>query len=673
MFKQVFSKLRGEISSETAFNHVAEIVRYHRIQVSPGIRAAVNYTVNAMKGYGVEAKIVSWPSTGKEYSWGSQMIEEWSCDEAELQLVEPVEQKRILASYYENKMSIIQRSLPTPKNGITAEVITLDKGEEETDYKNIDVAGKVVLTNGDVQRVHELAVEKRGAIGIISDGMFLQEPNRREGDLDDALKYTSFWWAGGEKPVWGFVLSPRSGRFLRRLITNSKTPVKVHAIVKSNLYPGNMEDAIISIPGKTNEEVTVIAHICHPQQSANDNASGCGSAMEAARVIDKLVKTGVLSKPKRTIRFTLVPEMAGTYPWLASNEKRLLDMVAALNLDMVGENQLLTGGPHLMERTPESTPSYVNSLLEAIFDVVKYDVKNAQPANYPLFKFIVKPFGGGSDHYIYSDPTVNIPCPTVASMPDKFYHTSADTLEKVDPEMLRRVALVTATYAYFIANAGSEEALWLASETAYKEKAKLIQRVEAEINSAIEGDAKHASQILLKLSNRIDYWADRASEAVKSVKRLAPGDKVVEEFTGKLVVDITSLGKIEKKKAESFLQIVAEKKDWGKLKPRKKRLSKIEKEAAGMIVKRVYIGPLSTRPFLRKLSQDEREAFHDLGKAHPAARGIASISLYWCDGKRNLLDVGRLCELETGNTDIEYLVEYYRWMEKIKLVTILKA
>jgi hypothetical protein len=63
------------------------------------------------------------------------------------------------------------------------------------------------------------------------------------------MKYTSFWWYGNEAPCWGFVLSPRTGRWLRRLIEKNKTPVKVHARVDSRLYAGEMEDCVATIPG----------------------------------------------------------------------------------------------------------------------------------------------------------------------------------------------------------------------------------------------------------------------------------------------------------------------------------------------------------------------------------------------------------------------------------------
>ncbi len=50
MFKRVFEELKREVSGEIAFNHVAEVSRYHRIQVSPGIREAVNYANRDLRG-----------------------------------------------------------------------------------------------------------------------------------------------------------------------------------------------------------------------------------------------------------------------------------------------------------------------------------------------------------------------------------------------------------------------------------------------------------------------------------------------------------------------------------------------------------------------------------------------------------------------------------------------
>jgi len=392
--------------------------------------------------------------------------------------------------------------------------------------------------------------------------------------------------------------------------------------------------------------------------------------MEAARALQRLVASGKLAKPKRSIVFTLVPEMSGTYPYLAENEARIPDMVAALNLDMVGENQNLCGGPLIVERTPESCPSYVNSLMESIYDSVKSEAKNlGGSSSYALFKHAVTPFSGGSDHYVYNDPTVGVACPMIIQWPDKFYHTSADTIDKVDPEMLRKVALMTATYAYFIASAGTEEALWLASETASREKRAIMQRLQEAVTSASNGDAKGASEVLLRLRDRVDYWTERAIEAVKSTKRLSPTDKSLDPTIGELVTDLESSMKAERKRSESTIRRLAEVKGWA-LKPRKKRLTKVEREACGIVPIRKYKGPVSTRQWIRKLSPEDREAFYRFGKEHKEASGMETLAVYWADGKRNLLEVARLVELESGRSDLPYLVGYFSYLDKMGLVSL---
>ena len=668
MFKRVFEELSREVSGEIAFNHVAEVSRHHRIQVSPGIREAVDYAAKTLKGYDLSVDVRRYKSDGKEMAWSSPMFKEWSCDGAELRLIEPAGEARFLARFSENKMGIIQRSHPTPKGGVEAELVVLRKGEEESDYKGIDLKGKVVLTDGDVSRVRDLAVGRHGAIGILYDGMWVREPSLREGELDDAMKYTSFWWYGDEAPCWGFVLTPRTGRWLRRLVARSKIPVKVHARVDSRIYPGEMEDCVATIPGGSKEMVVVVAHICHPQPSANDNASGTGAAMEAARALQKLISAGRLPKPKRNIVFTLVPEMSGTYPYLAENEARILDMIAALNLDMVGENQNLCGGPLIVERTPESCSSYVNSLMESIYDFVKAETKNlGGSSSYALFKHAVTPFSGGSDHYVYSDPTVGVACPMMIQWPDKFYHTSADTIDKVDPEMLRKVALVTATYAYFIADAGPEEALWIASETASREKRALMQKIQEAVTIASNEDAACASETLLRLRERVDYWTGRATEAIKSTKRLAPMDKRLDVTISEYLVDLELYMKTERRHAEATIKHLADANGWT-MKPRRKRLTKLERKAAEIVPVRKYRGPVSTRQWVWRLQPEDQEAFYQFGKAHKEALGLETLAVYWSDGERSLLDVSRLVELESGRSDLAYLVGYYGFLEKMGLV-----
>jgi hypothetical protein len=159
-------------------------------------------------------------------------------------------------------------------------------------------------------------------------------------------------------------------------------------------------------------------------------------------------------------------------------------------------------------------------------------------------------------------------------------------------------------------------------------------------------------------------------EAVKSVKRLAPKDKTLNEAIEKLTADLDALTKTERKKAEVATIALAAVKGWGTIAPKRKRLLKHEKEADRIVPKRLFRGPPQTRGWMKKLTLDEREALRELGKKHPNGRSATTLSFYWANGTRSLLEISRLVELESGKTDTEYLVSYYGYIEKMGLVKL---
>lgn len=665
MFKPILKALEKEISGEIALSYVAEVAKHHRIQASPGMRAACEYVVSEFKKMGVEAKLHSYPANGKDYDWTSLRFREWSCDDAWLKLVEPEE--KYIARFAEKKIHVIQRSISTPEEGLTAEVVVpKNKGEEPEDYEGIDVRGKVVISDGDVHRVNDLALVDRGAVGIIYDGMFVRT-DLPEGTLDDTLKYTSFWWTPQDTLGLGWVVTPRTGRELRRLVAKGD-PVKVKGYIKAELYDGYLDNAVATIPGETDEEVIVIAHICHPAPSANDNASGCGAAMEAARAIRKLIDDGVLAKPMRTIKFTLIPEMSGTYAYLAEREGDITRMVAAINLDMVGEDQNQTGSTLVVHKTPDSFPSYVNAVAEAIFDATKEEFGSIGGSLLlASFRYAVGDFSGGSDHYIYTDPTVGVPCPMIIQWPDKFYHTSADSIDKVSPDSLRIVAHLTATYAYFLANAGDKEAAWIGSQVATRERHDLLKHVQKTLDKAMTiTDPEKLSEINHKLAKKIKYDIERGKEAIQSTHRICPNSKPLLDH---LCTELEKSGKAVTEGASKSIHDYAT--GIGLTIPEYKPEKKSIPRGAEIIPEKLYRGPLSSRPWMVKLSGEDKEALRMLNKKHGVTYGGPSgLALYWTDGKRSLYEISELIELEVGSSNLDYLVEYYPFLVRLGLVKL---
>ncbi len=370
-------------------------------------------------------------------------------------------------------------------------MVLVEDGENDDDYQGLDVAGKVVLTRGELRRVWELAVQQRGAVGILFDGMRPVPPVRPEGDLADARQYTSFWWQPGDVHCFGFVLTPRQGQALRRLLKKGDSAGPRVGQGRQPPVRWRAGGCFGAIPGETDAEILVVAHLCHPQPSANDNASGAAAALEAARTLQALIAGGHLPPPRRTIRFLWLPEFTGTQAYLAGREAELDRLVAGLNLDMVGEDQSQTGSSWLIECPPASAASFAPDLLARLRDelpavkgAADVSPSHTDQGGYPLYRCAEVPFSGGSDHAVLSDPSVGVPTPMLIQWPDRFYHTSADTPDRTDPNSLRRTGALAAAYAYWLAAAGDAEAAWLGHEMTARFKARLAQTAQQAVTAA---------------------------------------------------------------------------------------------------------------------------------------------------------------------------------------------
>jgi aminopeptidase YwaD len=641
MFHKLWSIIRDEVSGAAAARAVAEIARFHRIQASPGFRQAAEWVCGQIS-HSLVAGITSFPADPDVHFWGAASFQEWNARAATLHLIEPADQARKLADFRDLPLHLVARSLPFDGE---AEVVVLEKGEEEAEYEGKDLAGKVVLARGNVRRVHDLAVVRRGAVGLIYDGMAEQEPVRPAWALPDAVQYTSFWWQGQEPRGFGFALSPRQGEALRRLAREHTLRVRVH--VDADLYSGWLEVAETFIPGATDEEIVLVAHLCHPQPSANDNASGAAALLETARALAALVERGELQPPRRTIRFLWVPEITGSMAYLAFSEGLIPCMVAGLNLDMVGEDQDQCGSSLLVESPPDALPSFAGALLARMRDLLLPEVKTfGGVGGYPLFRTADVPFSGGSDHYVFSDPSVGVPMPMLIQWPDRFYHTSADTPDRVDPKMLARVAALSGLYAYWLAQAGEQEARWLARELS----ARFRQRVLAELQAAVteaEGESGPGRE---EVRQRLEYRIARHREALESVRRLAP-------------VDVSPWQSADADFAVQEYRRVAD--DL----PDRPAPAAPEVEGTDWVPRRRFRGPLHPEEEVARRDAATRDRWWEFQqRLRKTASALPTLAEYWADGHRTVGEIAALVRHETGVEATALIAEYFRWLADLGLV-----
>ncbi len=646
MFKSLWNILQEECSGKAAYQAVADISRYHRIQASPGFRQAAEYAYEKLTEAGLQTEILSYPANTDTAFWGARSFQEWDARAGTLHLIEPEDQARKLADYRETPISLIQRSIAFDGE---VEVVAVEKGEKAEEYEGLDVTGKVVLTRGNVHRVHDLAVLRRGAIGILFDGMAESEPARPVWELPDIIQYTSFWWRSDVRKCFGFALSPRAGEQLRRLIRkrqeDGKEPVRVRAHVDARFYDGTLDVVSATIPGESDEEVVLVGHLCHPQPSCNDNASGAAAVLEAARALQNLIASGKLSRPRRALRFLLLPEMSGTYAFLSANEPRIPQMIAGLNLDMVGQDQSKCGSSFLLESPPGALPNFALDLLACLREMLFTEGKtHAKTGGFPLFRHAITPFSGGSDHYIFSDPSVGVPMPMIMQWPDKFYHTTADTLDKVDPAMLDKVCLLSAAYVYWLAGAGEPEARWLALEMSARFRQRVIKMVQGAATDAGEKRALH---------RQLEYQVEQHRKALASLTRLAPVDASDWQ---------TNDGAFAQAEFARAADLLTEGSD------------DVEEnaQAARLIPRRLFRGPLEVGTYASRLDEAGRDEWWELGQRiwKKTSRTAPTLAQYWADGQRAIAEIGRLIALETGQEATSALVEYFRFVERLGLIEL---
>ncbi len=502
--------IHQEVSPKRLYTSVKEISDYHRIQVTPGFRAAAEYVCSSLQKNGIQAQILSYRADGDIWYLQNKMFKEWTLKEAYLDLDEPFMH---LADAGEEPMSIVQRSYPADfTDGL--EMIFMDRGTDPKAYEDVDLDNKIIFIHENFHSF-EWAFD-RGVKGFVTD-YIAENPNRTRNDLYHSLTYTSFWWkhVDSEKKVFGFVMSPCEGDKLVKLYKERKAaglPMVLKGKVDAVLEAGAMEVVEAVLPGETEEEVLLTSHLCHPKTSANDNASGCAANMEALRVLKKLMDEGKLPRNKRTIKAIFMPEFTGTFAYL-SDHTDYDQMIGAINLDMVGGKQTRAYGPITLTLLPDSCPSIIQSLTHASLELAGMEAENLLGEKVPVTHYITETFFGGSDHLVYSNPDFNTPCCMLGQWPDLNYHTATDKLDVIDPEVLAFSCRTATNFAYALSNL-SEEDLPMVFGYMHREMTEAFNRIQ---DAYSEGKIT-AEALYSHLSNRSAFFEG----CVRDLRRILP-------------------------------------------------------------------------------------------------------------------------------------------------------
>jgi aminopeptidase-like protein len=217
----------------------------------------------------------------------------------------------------------------------------------------------------------------------------------------DAIPYRTSYY----RRQWGFCLTQRQADAL--------ADVEYEVLIDSDLAPGSLTYGELFIPGRTDREILIFTHVCHPSL-ANDNVSGMAVAT--------LFGAALAATPGRhSVRMVFAPGTIGCITWLAQNEPRLAKIDHALVIGLLGDR-----GPLTYKRSQRG---------DAMIDrVSEYVVRSAGP-QHRVIDF--HPYG--YDERQLCSPGFNLPAGRLTRSPNEGYpeyHSSADDLSLIDAQAL---------------------------------------------------------------------------------------------------------------------------------------------------------------------------------------------------------------------------------------------
>ncbi|MGY8826146.1 MAG: AAC(3) family N-acetyltransferase [Candidatus Latescibacterota bacterium] len=538
---------------------------------------------------------------------------------ATVDIVSPFKER--LLNYKENPWHIIQWSAATPKEGLRATLVVLD---ERADIERLPVGslrGKVVLTRQDPRSLLGLLAD-RGAVGVLSD--------RPVPNFPHALAWTKFGWGAipmehATARLAGFVLSQRQGEKLRRqLQKHGQLSLLLKADIRKYIGSHDVVSGIVRGSGDPQDEIWAIAHSAEP--GAADNASGVVQTLEIARLLEGLITSGKLARPRRSIRLLNAYECYGFFSYL-ERKRRLQTPLAGVCIDTVGIKPAVCGGRLEWHATIPMSAGFVDRIGASI---LRATLRQHQPG----YRLFMEPFVSTSDTLI-GDPHYGFPCPWITTHHKRegsgfdAYHSSADQIGLLSAKGMETCAASMAAYLYYLADMGSGEV----AEIGRMEGAHFAELAQ---NKASRKEADYLREAHSLGNERLKRW-------------LWGGDRRA------VLAGLAA--------AEGEVSVLCEK----NARPEKK-------ERAGKAARQI---PRRTA----FLSPTPENAPVEIGRRIQRA-GVPSWALFWADGRRSIAEIAERVECEEtasvggGRTrgrrvDMEKFVDYFSAHAELGYVELL--
>jgi len=396
----------------------------NRLSGSPALDRAIQWAAAQMKKDGLENIVTP-----------TVKVPHWVRGRESASIMEPVQRQLHLLG--------LGGSVATTKEGITAEVVVVGSFDELERLGRTAVEGKIVVYNvpfvnyGQTVEYRSHGASRAAKLGALAALVRSVTPVSLQTPHTGAMNYDA-----GAPRIPAAAVSTEDATMIERLL-NAGTKVVVHLAMEAQTLPdADSANVIGEIPGREKpEELVVIGgHIdsWDVGQGAQDDGSGCITALEAAALIKQLDL-----KPRRTIRVVLWTNeengLAGGKAYREWIGSTLAHHVAAIEMDGGAEKPVGFGfsarGDNSREDASIARLQEIGKLLDRIG---AGEIRRG---------------GGGADiSPLTSEGIPSLSLQTVGVRYFDWHHSEADTVDKIKPEDLRLNIAAMAVMTYILAD-----------------------------------------------------------------------------------------------------------------------------------------------------------------------------------------------------------------------------
>lgn len=474
----------GEVDVKEMWKHLEFLCAIDRTSGTPGEDKAMLYIADVLKSYGVKVKV----------------------HEFKAYLSYPVSAK-VVAGGTEIEAKTRAFSDPTPEEGIEGEIVYVPGGSDmftDTEtverLKKADLTGKIVLSEGG-GRDNMIMSRRLGAVGYIhmwpSDEDVIHE--------------------GIVTPVWGtptpetadscpkipvVSIKHKDGQKLKEMAAKGATKVRLFTVVETGWKRVLLPEAII--PGKTDDFVLIGGHLDSWHLGATDNASGNVVCLELARLLKKHEE-----KLLRGVRICWWPghstgRYAGSTWYCDQNWQDLRDhCVTYINIDSPGP----------LGAYDYSEVTMVAENEDFITEIVKQLTGQTPKAERPVRAGDQSFWGPGvtSAFMLLSNRPEGQRAAVGGSGMGWWWHTEADTIDKVEPGVLEKDCKIYALASYRLCTLGL---------LPHK-----VSRLASELDAELAGLEKAAGSVfdLGPAVKAVKRLVDVAADFEQAVSEIGPG------------------------------------------------------------------------------------------------------------------------------------------------------